>query len=234
MHIAGLQMLSTQEILIRLLAAALLGSIVGIERERRSTWAAGLRTHMLVCVGAALFMITSAAGFIDVLSHGHVVLDPSRVAAQVASGIGFLGAGTIILRRRIVHGLTTAASIWSVAAVGLAVGGGLYVPAGGATCIIVTILAGVRPLERRFFTRAKTQTIVLDVADWHGLPVQLQRLCDTHGVVLQTLRIHATPATSTGKVELTIAGSLSRVMAVLSAVDADSRVRKIGAVMHHL
>jgi uncharacterized membrane protein YhiD involved in acid resistance len=189
---------------------------------------------MLVCVGATLFMITSAVGFSDVLNQAHVVLDPSRVAAQVASGIGFLGAGTIILRRRIVHGLTTAASIWSVAAVGLAVGGGLYVPAAGATCIIVTILAGLRPLERHFFAKAKTQTIVLEVAEWPAAPVQLLGLCERHGVVLQALKIQAKAATPTGRVELTIAGSLSRVMALLSAVNTDSRVKEIGAVMYHL
>ena len=158
-------MLSSQEILTRLLIAALLGSIVGFERERRSAWAAGLRTHMLVCVGAALFMITSAIGFSDVLGE-HVTLDPSRVAAQVASGIGFLGAGTIILRRKIVHGLTTAASIWSVAAVGLAVGGGLYVAAAGSTGIMILILAGMRPLERRLFARAKAQTVTLEIQRW--------------------------------------------------------------------
>ena len=98
--------------------AAALGSVIGFERERLS-WAAGLRTHMLVCVGSALIMIVSAFGFFDVLQNEHVVLDPSRVAAQVVSGIGFLGAGSILLRGEIVRGLTTAASLWSVAAIGL-------------------------------------------------------------------------------------------------------------------
>ncbi len=80
---------------------------------------------MLVCVGAALLMLVSAFGFADVLGNDHVALDPSRIAAQVVSGIGFLGAGTIVLRREVVRGLTTAASLWTVAAVGLAVGSGL-------------------------------------------------------------------------------------------------------------
>jgi putative Mg2+ transporter-C (MgtC) family protein len=136
------------ELVARLVFAALLGSAIGLERERLS-WAAGLRTHMLVCVGAALFMIVSAYAFSDVIGD-HVVLDPSRVAAQVVSGIGFLGAGAILARGEVVRGLTTAASVWSVAAVGLAVGGGLYVPAIAATVIILIILAGIKPIEKRF------------------------------------------------------------------------------------
>lgn len=153
-------MLSYQEILIRLLLAALLGSVVGLERERLEE-VAGLRTHMLVAVGAAIFMLVSAFGFNDILGQPNVVLDPSRVAAQVVSGIGFLGAGTIIMRRTIVHGLTTAASLWAVAAIGLAVGGGLYFAAGTSTVIILVILAGVKPLEEAY--RARNQTCFLSI-----------------------------------------------------------------------
>lgn len=144
-------MIGNWELVARLVLAAALGSVIGFERERLS-WAAGLRTHMLVCVGSALIMLVSAFGFADVLSADHVVLDPSRMAAQVVSGIGFLGAGSILLRGEIVRGLTTAASLWSVAAVGLAVGGGLYTAAIAATIIILIILAGIKPLERRFIT----------------------------------------------------------------------------------
>ena len=141
-------MLPDSALVIRLLAAAALGSVIGIERERL-LWAAGLRTHMLVSVGACLAMIVSAYGFAGVLGP-HVILDPSRIAAQVVSGVGFLGAGSIILRNEVVKGLTTAASLWAVAAIGLAVGGGLYVAAGAATVIILLILAGIKPLEERF------------------------------------------------------------------------------------
>lgn len=145
-------MISQLEIVSRLLLAALLGSIVGIERERLS-WAAGLRTHMLVAVGAALVMIVSAFGFADIQEAKNVSLDPSRVAAQVVSGIGFLGAGSIMLRGEIIRGLTTAASLWVVAAVGLAVGGGMYVAAIAATAIVLAILAGLKPIEKRFSPR---------------------------------------------------------------------------------
>ncbi|MGS0896751.1 MgtC/SapB family protein [Burkholderia stagnalis] len=143
-------MISQLEIVCRLLLAAVLGSIVGLERERLS-WAAGLRTHMLVAVGAALVMVVSAFGFADIQNARNVSLDPSRVAAQVVSGIGFLGAGSIMLRGEIIRGLTTAASLWVVAAVGLAVGGGMYVAAIAATAIVLAILAGLKPIEKRFF-----------------------------------------------------------------------------------
>ncbi|WP_236559988.1 MgtC/SapB family protein [Paraburkholderia domus] len=148
------------EILSRLLMAALLGSVIGFERERLN-WAAGLRTHMLVCVGASLMMMVSAFGFADALGQKNVVLDPSRVAAQVVSGIGFLGAGSILLRGEVVRGLTTAASLWSVAGIGLAVGGGMYTAAFGATIIILIILAGVKPLERRFISVRQQRSIQL-------------------------------------------------------------------------
>ncbi|AIO38984.1 MgtC/SapB family protein [Burkholderia sp. AU19243] len=156
-------MLSNLELVMRLVLAAALGSVIGFERERLS-WAAGLRTHMLVCVGSTLIMIVSAFGFADVLGRSdHVVLDPSRIAAQVVSGIGFLGAGSILLRGEIVRGLTTAASLWSVAAIGLAVGGGLYVASISATVIILIILAGIKPLERRYFTVRQRRQFTLTV-----------------------------------------------------------------------
>ncbi len=154
-------MIVHQELLLRLAVAAVLGSVIGIERERLA-WVAGLRTHMLVCVGSALMMIVSAYGFSDVLGAEHVVLDPSRIAAQVVSGIGFLGAGTILLRQDTIRGLTTAASLWTVAGIGLAVGGGMYVAAIGATLLIFLILAGIKPLERRFWSGAR-QAHVLSV-----------------------------------------------------------------------
>jgi len=144
----------------RLALAALFGSVIGLERERL-LWAAGLRTHMLVCVGSCLIMLVSAFGFADVLGTDHVVLDPSRIAAQVVSGIGFLGAGTILLRGEVVKGLTTAASLWGVAAIGLAIGSGLYVPALAATALIVGILAGVKPFEERWRDRMRAQTLRL-------------------------------------------------------------------------
>ena len=160
-------MLSTPEIAIRLLLAAALGAVIGFDRERH-TWAAGLRTHMLVCLGAALAMIVSAFAFSDVLQHWpRVVLDPSRIAAQVISGIGFLGAGTIMFmhRENVIRGLTTAAGLWTVAAIGLAVGGGMYAAAVIATAVAWVILAVLKPLERRFALRKALPRIRVRFAD---------------------------------------------------------------------
>jgi putative Mg2+ transporter-C (MgtC) family protein len=153
-------MLSDWDLALRLLLAAGLGSLIGAERERLA-WTAGLRTHMLVCVGACLIMIVSAFGFADIMGSDHVILDPSRVAAQVVSGIGFLGAGSILLRGDVVKGLTTAASLWTVAAIGLAVGGGLYLAAMAATAIILVILAGIKPLEQWLQRRSHTHEVTI-------------------------------------------------------------------------
>lgn len=166
-------MLTDLEMLARLLAAAALGSLIGFERERL-LWAAGIRTHMLVCVGSCLIMLVSQYGFSNILSRPNVVLDPSRIAAQVVTGIGFLGAGSIIARGEIVKGLTTAASIWTVAAIGLAVGGGLYLAAGASTIIILIILAGIKPLEEAY--RARNQSCMLRVeVENNGLTPDLLR-----------------------------------------------------------
>lgn len=126
-------MSSDLEMVLRLLLAVGLGALIGLEREHARK-AAGLRTHLLVCVGAALFTIASIYGFGE-------NADAARVAAGVVAGIGFLGAGAIISTRGgLLAGLTTAASIWAVAAIGLAAGAGLYIPATVATVIIVIIL----------------------------------------------------------------------------------------------
>ena len=172
-------LLSHWETLSRLFLAAALGSLIGFERERL-LWTAGIRTHMLVCVGACLFMIVSAYGFADSLGD-HIVLDPSRVAAQVVSGIGFLGAGAILARGEIVRGLTTAASVWSVAAIGLAVGGGLYFAAGSSTGVILLILAGVKPLEEAYRSRNQSCKLVIEAENG----------CLTPDIVKDALKIRA-------------------------------------------
>jgi putative Mg2+ transporter-C (MgtC) family protein len=166
-------MLSDTEMMIRLLSAAALGSLIGFERERL-LWAAGIRTHMLVCVGSCLIMLVSQYGFSNILTHQNIVLDPSRIAAQVVSGIGFLGAGSILARGEIVKGLTTAASIWTVAAIGLAVGGGLYLAAGASTVIILIILAGIKPLEEAYRSRNQTCMLKVEVEN-NGLTPELLR-----------------------------------------------------------
>ncbi|HEU0137839.1 MAG TPA: MgtC/SapB family protein [Flavobacterium sp.] len=152
-------MLEWTEILLRLLLAAVFGAAVGIERERKD-WAAGMRTHMMVCVGAALTMMVSAFGFTDILGTPNVELDPSRVAAQVISGIGFLGAGTILfLKPATIKGLTTASGLWTIAGIGLATGGGMYFAATAATAIALFILWGMQIVQEKYSLKGSTKSI---------------------------------------------------------------------------
>ena len=126
-------MLNELEFLISILIAVILGFAIGYERKLRFK-EAGIRTHTIVCAGSALIMVVSKYGFGD-----SVEADASRVAAQIVSGIGFLGAGIIIYRKHEIHGLTTAAGVWATSGVGMATGAGLYIVATGATVIIIAI-----------------------------------------------------------------------------------------------
>lgn len=157
-------MLDEYEIITRLLFAALVGGLVGFERERKD-WAAGIRTHMLASVAAALIMMVSSFGFNDILVHPKVMLDPSRVASSVIIGIGYLGAGMIlILKRGNVKGLTTASGLWATAGIGLAAGGGMYFAASIATVIVLVILYGIQLLQKKFSHQALRKTITITVA----------------------------------------------------------------------
>jgi putative Mg2+ transporter-C (MgtC) family protein len=215
-------MLPDHDIVLRLLIAAVLGAVVGLERERLE-WVAGLRTHMLVCLGSALVMIVSNYGFNDLISTNRVVLDPSRVAAQVVSGIGFLGAGTILfLRQQVIRGLTTAASLWTVAAVGLAVGGGLYLAASCATALIVVILALVKPLENRLFRRQGSRHVTVLV---HRGQVSLQQVEDeieASGLPVKQITLKRGDSPQEDYVEFALSRSASKasVLAVVAKLQA--------------
>jgi putative Mg2+ transporter-C (MgtC) family protein len=213
-------MLAHWELVLRLFIAAGLGSLVGAERERL-IWAAGLRTHMLVCVGSCLFMVVSAYGFTTVLGP-NVILDPSRVAAQVVSGIGFLGAGSILLRGDLVRGLTTAASLWTVAAIGLAVGGGLYVEAVAATIVILVILAGIKPVEKWYQLRSQTLNVRLRVEKGK---LSLAIINDALGFAPDRIsRFVCTPLPDQAFDEVTV--TIKR----LSAEGMEDTIRKLGSL----
>lgn len=138
--------MSNLELLLRIFVAAICGFAIGYERKSRLK-EAGVRTHMIVALGAALIMIVSKYGFIDVLQFKGYVLDPSRIAAQIVSGIGFLGAGMIFVRRQAINGLTTAAGVWTTAGIGMAIGAKLYFV--GVTATILVLL--VQTILRRNF-----------------------------------------------------------------------------------
>jgi len=140
----------TIEFILRIFIAALLGGIIGLEREYRAK-EAGFRTHFLVGLGSGLFMILSAHGFDDIVINDAARHDVSRIAAQVVSGIGFIGAGCIIFQKHAVRGLTTAAGLWVAAAIGMAAGAGMYAVATAATVMVVVCLELMNFLHHRVF-----------------------------------------------------------------------------------
>jgi len=139
--------------LVRLLLATLFGGVIGFQRERAEK-PAGFRTHVLVCLGSALLMLISVYPFV-----GKPYADPSRVAAGAITGIGFLGAGAIISQGGVVRGLTTAASIWAVAGIGLATGVGLYMPAFIATLLVLLVLSIFKEVEVRLLRGYRILTL---------------------------------------------------------------------------
>lgn len=164
--------------------ALVLSAIIGLEREFRQK-SAGMRTHTLVGVGAALFILVSKFGFYDVLAPGRIVLDPSRIAAQIVTGIGFLGAGLIFVQRGSVRGLTTAAGVWVTAGVGMAAGAGLPVLAAASTAIYLVVALGF-PLLTRRLPRSSTaiSSVVVRYPDGRGLLREVLRIATGQGFVI--------------------------------------------------
>jgi len=176
------------EILIRLMVALLLGGMVGFEREQHNH-AAGFRTNILVCVGACLMMLLSIYGFSDFVNEWNVRVDPARLAAAVITGVGFLGAGTILFTGKKISGLTTAASLWVVAAIGLAVGAGFYFASGAVTVMVLLTLWLFNKLEQRFIRNKKEYIIHLLCDDRAALMKTTQEKLKEHRVALHKLTL---------------------------------------------
>lgn len=146
------------EFIFRVFVAAMLGGVIGFEREYRAK-EAGLRTHFLVAMGSALFMILSQYGFGSLLGGESISLDPSRIASQVVTGIGFIGAGTIIFQKHVIKGLTTAAGLWVTSAIGLTCGSGMYLLAVTATLLVLLCLETIYFILLRIGSRNISVTI---------------------------------------------------------------------------
>ncbi len=196
--------LPLQDVVLRLAVAALLGALVGAERERAER-DAGLRTHAVVCIGSCLFMLVSAFGFVGLDGTKHVPTDPTRIAAQVVSGIGFLCAGTIILRRDTVHGLTTAAGVWASAAIGLAAGGGLFEMAVVSTVLILIVLAVLRPIAERLFGRGQAFALTLVIDKDTVALAALQTAVEAEGLHVERLDVQIGKA-KRDRVKMALAG----------------------------
>ena len=166
----------TYEFVLRLFVAAMLGGVIGLEREYRAK-EAGFRTHFLVALGSGLFMILSQFGFDDVLGHyEQVSLDPSRIASQVVTGIGFIGAGTIIFQKHVVRGLTTAAGLWVTSAIGMTAGAGMYVLSIATTVLVLLCLEALYFILQHFGTR--NITVTFSTPKEENIQPVLQRLRD--------------------------------------------------------
>ncbi|TSB19118.1 MgtC/SapB family protein [Streptomyces benahoarensis] len=174
--------------------ALLLSSLIGLEREARQK-SAGLRTHTLVGVGSALFMEVSIHGFGGMLGMDGVALDPSRVAAQVVSGIGFIGGGLIFVKKDAVRGLTTAATIWLTCAIGMACGGGLPLLALGATAVHFLIVRGFAKVSERIGATPSPERFELRLtyrSQW-GLLGRMLELCTGSGFLVSDVQVETGP-----------------------------------------
>lgn len=171
----------TYDFVLRLFVAAMLGGVIGLEREYRAK-EAGFRTHFLVALGSGLFMILSQFGFDDVLAHyEQVSLDPSRIASQVVTGIGFIGAGTIIFQKHVVRGLTTAAGLWVTSAIGMTAGAGMYVLSIATTVLVLLCLEALYFILQHFGTR--NITVTFSTPKEENIQPVLQRLRDKEIII---------------------------------------------------
>src|SRR6266481_7081353 len=214
--------------IVRLLVAALLGGAIGLERQLRRK-PAGLRTNLFICFGAAMFTVLSSE------LAGSLGGDHTRVAAQIIPGIGFIGAGSILHARGSVVGLTTAATLFVVASVGMAAGGGLYLTAVFATGMILVALALLGRLERKFSLKSMLLTYEVTGANAEGLLVELNRVLDQVHSTMQNVRVAGT----TGNVRVLFSvdgprGDQDEINILLHQSTTFSRVSWLGAFEHEL
>jgi putative Mg2+ transporter-C (MgtC) family protein len=209
---------SWPHILLRLTVAAGLGGAIGLERELRERQA-GLRTHLVVCVGSALFTLVSAYAFVS------PKVDPTRISAQIVSGIGFLGAGAIIRQGLSVRGLTTAATLWLVAALGMASGAGYYDAAIIATAGALFTLGPLRIIAFRLTSRFRTQTerLLVEVPAG-GSPAAVIEAVERYGRVI-SLDVSQEGDRREIAVELVVQGTPPQVVAAVAEIDGVLEVR---------
>jgi putative Mg2+ transporter-C (MgtC) family protein len=174
------------DLTVRLMLSLLLGGIIGLEREWNNH-AAGFRTHILVSLGSTAIMLLSVYGFSEFVQEENVRIDPARLAAQVISGIGFLGAGAILRNGLTVSGLTTAASIWVVAAIGLSTGAGFYYSSVLCTILVFLSLLVLNKWEKRWKKRRSEQELVIRVREREGSLAAIMTKLEASGIRLKKM-----------------------------------------------
>lgn len=213
--------------IVLLLAAFALCSLIGLERQLRQK-SAGYRTHVLVGMGSCVFTLVSAFGFKTVLGD-EIVLDPSRIAAQVVSGIGFLGAGVIFKGRNMVRGLTTAATVWVAAAVGMACGAGMVPLAAALTVLQLIVLFAIAPLVRRIPSSSGKRTVRLVYVDGAGVLRDILGVAGEMGfsaTVRSTRRVESSERRSiVAQVQFFGARPLQDLMSSLAELEGVERLR---------
>ena len=188
--------------LLRLFIAAVCGMAIGYERKNRMK-EAGIRTHFIVAIGAALIMIISKYGFQDQIGWPNMSLDPSRIAAQVVTGVGFLGAGVIFMQKQTIVGLTTAAGVWVTAAIGLSIGSGLYFV--GIAATVITILGQILLHGKiRFLSSPRTETLMLQIVDNADAIKLLQDIFEDNEIIILNLKSKRDEKSSLINVEVII------------------------------
>ena len=188
--------------LLRLFIAAVCGMAIGYERKNRMK-EAGIRTHFIVAIGASLIMIISKYGFQDQIGWPNMSLDPSRIAAQVVTGVGFLGAGVIFMQKQTIVGLTTAAGVWVTAAIGLSIGSGLYFV--GIAATVITILGQILLHGKiRFLSSPRTETLMLQIVDNADAIKLLQGIFEDNEIIILNLKSKRDEKSSLINVEVII------------------------------
>lgn len=214
----------------RLALALVLGGLIGFEREKSSS-AAGFRTHILVCLGSTLVMLLSAYGFSQFAGKPNITMDPTRLAAQVISGIGFLGAGTILRNGLSITGLTTAASLWVVAAIGLASGAGFYFAAILTTIMVLLSLWMLNAVEKKFFSSKRVYLLKVHAVRTTGVMNDVTALLERLGVVIISLSLEEDDRNE-DRVELQIIMSLKlpKGLKALLMVDEIRQLKNVSGV----
>ena len=217
--------MSVYEIIFKLALACILGALIGLERESLNR-PAGLRTYTLVCVGSTLAMIVS----IDIYMQYYqtVNADPGRIAAQVVSGIGFLGAGTIMREGASVRGLTTAAGLWVVACIGLAVGAGLYIPAVATTVLILFVLIYFIRFEQFFTGLREYKGLVMVVEDRPGQVGNIGSILGDMGVLIKNIQLNHMENEDNLEVELLV--ELPSGMKISDVIEELSTMKELKSI----